>query len=137
MHNTNGKVVSIWSCDKAILAGSGRGASGSAGARKVEKAVEVLKKEVSAAWIGWELSRARERSVEGRDEDQESVLSSLETRVSGAELCRARRALQDPSRVERGWRECPGGPLSRLLWENAATGRGWSANGLDDHAVPA
>lgn len=51
VHNTNGKVVSVWSCDKAHLAGSGRGASGSAGARRIEKAVEVLKKEVSGSLV--------------------------------------------------------------------------------------
>lgn len=49
-HNSNGKVVSIWTCDRSHLAsgGSGGGARAASGsARRLEKTIEVLRKEVS------------------------------------------------------------------------------------------
>lgn len=55
-HNSNGKTVSIWTCDRSHLVtgsssgGGARGASGSA--RRLEKTIEVLKREVSQLGCG-------------------------------------------------------------------------------------
>lgn len=50
VHNTNNKIVSIWTADKALLVrGKSTGSSGNPG--RGEIAVEVLKKEVSIYWI--------------------------------------------------------------------------------------
>ncbi|GAA5872902.1 hypothetical protein JCM1840_005884 [Sporobolomyces johnsonii] len=78
-HNSNGKLVSIWTCDKSSLQGGGSsGARRSAGGREREReaerlkgAIEVLKKEASS------LSRLRHPCILEMAEPMEETRSTI------------------------------------------------------------
>lgn len=83
-HNTSGKVVSVWSCDKSRLTSSSDRAGASGTAKRLERTLAVLRKEATS------LSRLRHPSileVVEPVEENRSVLGCLRSESGHDVLC--------------------------------------------------